>query len=80
MGEVGVLLKLNVVVELVLDGGIGPFRFVVDVVVEDASELVDSRHSVVVGNGLVRLVGVFGLLVLLAPVPLIVASALLISS
>ena len=73
----GVLLKLNVVVELVLDGGMGPFRFVVDVVVDEASELLDSASSTVVGNGLVRHVGVFGLLVLAF---LIVASALFMSS
>lgn len=65
----GLLLNENVVVDEVLDGGMGPFR--VDVV---SIEVVLS----LAGGGLVTVVGVAGLLP--TPVPLILASALLISS
>lgn len=82
--------KLNVVVELVLDGGMGPLRL--DVVVSAAAaaaaavlpvmvveDEVTTIGAAVIASGLVRLVGVFGLLLLLL-LPLMVASALFMSS
>lgn len=81
--------KLNVVVELVLDGGMGPLRL--DVVVSAAAAaaavlpvMVVEDEATTIGaavtaSGLVRLVGVFGLLLLLL-LPLMVASALFMSS
>lgn len=71
----GLLLKLNVVIELVLDGGIGPFRLGVLAVVDGESVVVG---VVMVGwsraSGLVRVVGVPH------DVPLMDASALFMSS